>query len=158
MARGSSRQLAANNMASLRDTALASALVRGSSTQDMVQHPTGARPSSQLTTGQVGAYNTNAAPSMQSQYRPALTRNSSKRPQTGMMKRPASGGLARVAVHGRSLQNLAYTSQKLTSALGNARPTAAHLALQAAYNLNSVSDAITALENYRSTGDAAAVT
>ena len=74
------------------------------------------------------------------------------------MKRPASGGLARVAVHGRSLQNLAYTSQKLTSALGNARPTAAHLALQAAYNLNSVSDAITALENYRSTGDAAAVT
>ena len=156
MARGSSRQLAANNMASLRDTALASALVRGSSTQDMVQHPTGARPSSQLTT-QVGAYNTNAAPSMQSQYRPALTRNSSKR-QGGQMKRPASGGLARVAVHGRSLQNLAYTSQKLTSALGNPRPTAAHLALQAAYNLNSVSDAITALENYRSTGDAAAVT
>ena len=42
------------------------------------------------------------------------------------------------------------------SALGNARSAAANQVIQAAYNLNSVSDALTALENYRSSGTAIA--
>jgi len=42
------------------------------------------------------------------------------------------------------------------SLLGNPRSVAANQVIQAAYNLNSVSDALTALENYRSTGTAIA--
>ena len=49
---GGSRQLAAKNMASLRNTQLASALARGSSQQDIPKHPTEVRASSQLTAAQ----------------------------------------------------------------------------------------------------------